>query len=195
MTASSVPLPKIALVNRNRYTFLQKSIHGNQMITGMLAGTMTHDEGYGFLRIGRNLERADMTTRIIDVRSASLLPDLEHEQSAFDNIQWMSVLKSLSAYQMYRREMRLRISRPDVLKFLLQEDLFPRALCHTLQQIKQCLKELPRFEKAHKQVDALESQLLKAKPQALKQDKLHEFIDDMQLGLSKIHERISETYF
>jgi uncharacterized alpha-E superfamily protein len=186
---------KMALVNRNRYAYLNKIIHGNQMITGMLAGTMTHDEAYDFLRIGRNLERADMTTRIIDVRSASLLPDLEHEQSAFDNIQWMSVLKSLSAYQMYRREMRLRISRPDVLKFLLQEDLFPRALCHTLQQIKHCLQDLPRFTKAHEQVNKLESELLKTKPEALKQDKLHEFIDDMQLGLIKIHDRISETYF
>ena len=183
------------LNHRNRYECLNKIINGNQMITGMLAGTMTHDEGYDFLRMGRNIERADMTTRILDVRSASLLPELEQELSTFDNIQWMSVLKSLSAYQMYRRKVRLRISRPDVLKFLLQEDHFPRALCHSLQQLKHCLQNLPRFEQIYQQVDRLEMQLMQANPQNLKQEKLHEFIDDMQLGLINIHDQISTNYF
>ena len=49
---------------------------GAQTITGILSGTMTHDESYNFLRMGRNLERADMTTRIIDVRSATLVPQM-----------------------------------------------------------------------------------------------------------------------
>ena len=58
---------------RHRYDYLRSIIAGVQTVSGMLAGTMTHDEGYDFLRMGRNLERADMTTRIIDVRSASLV--------------------------------------------------------------------------------------------------------------------------
>ena len=107
-----------SLNRRHRYAYLNKIILMNQSITGILAGTMNHDEGYDFLRLGRNLERADMTTRIIDVRSASLLPDVEDRQAPFENIQWMSVLKSLTGYQMYRREMRLRIKRQDVLQFL-----------------------------------------------------------------------------
>lgn len=96
---------------------------------------------------------------------------------------------------MYRREMRLRISRSDVLKFLLQEDLFPRALCHTLQQIKLCLGALPEYQRVSPKVDELETQLMQAQPELLKQDKLHEFIDDMQLGLSKIHDSIDQSYF
>lgn len=183
------------LGRRHRYESLNNVIHSNQTLTGMLAGTMTHDEAYAFLRMGRNLERADMTTRIIDVRSASLLPDLDDEQSAFDNIQWMGVLKSMSAYQMYRRELRLRITRADVLRFLLLESRFPRSLAHTLEQVKALLQELPHHDNAIVPIDKLQSKLLKAKPQSLKQDSLHKFIDDMQLGMITITEQISETYF
>jgi uncharacterized alpha-E superfamily protein len=184
-----------AVARRSRYEFLSKIIESNQMITGILAGTMTHDEGYEFMLVGRNIERADMTTRIIDVRSASLLQETETEQSAFENLQWMSVLKSLTAYQMYRREMRLRIRRPDVLKFLLLEDRFPRSLLHTVQQAERCVKTLPNHEGIVVHIKALESKLLAANPQTLIQEKLHEFIDEMQLGLISIFDAINATYF
>lgn len=180
---------------RQRYEYLKNIILSNQLITGLLAGTMTHDEGYKFLRIGRNVERADMTTRIIDVRSASLLPDLEHEQTAFENIQWMGVLKSLTGYQMYRREVRLRISRPDVLKFLLLQENFPRSVSHTLNQVDECVATLPKSEHVHSSIGVVKKQLLQAKPESLKQDKLHEFIDEIQIGLSDIHNELSRVYF
>lgn len=184
-----------AFNRRHRYTYLNKIILANQTITGLMSGAMTHDEGYDFLRLGRNLERADMTTRIIDVRSASLLLNVDSDQAAFDTIQWMSVLKSLSAYQMYRREMRIRISRPDVLRFLLQEEKFPRSLKHALQQVGFCLEALPNSAEAISLVEAVQELLMAAKPEILEQDKLHEFVDDLQLGLDAIHNKATETYF
>ncbi|AWL13177.1 hypothetical protein HMF8227_02726 [Saliniradius amylolyticus] len=183
------------LTHRHRYESLIRIIRGNQTITGMLSGTMTHDEGYAFLSLGRNLERADMTTRIIDVRSANLLQEVSHSASAFENIQWMGVLKSLSAYQMYRREMRIRITRADVLRFLLLEPRFPRSLNHSLEQIELLLQTLPAHEESVESVASLQSRLLDAKPQALKQTKLHEFIDDMQLGLGEVGGHIQASYF
>ncbi|MDO6558967.1 alpha-E domain-containing protein [Paraglaciecola chathamensis] len=184
-----------ALIRRSRYEFLTEVIESVQKITGILAGTMTHDEGYHFLKIGRNLERADMTTRIIDVRSASLLQETETEQSAFENLQWMSVLKSLTAYQMYRREMRLRIRRPDVLKFLLLEERFPRSLLHTLQEVDKCVQTLPNFEATKSEIEQVEKLLMSANPQSLIQDKLHQFIDDVQLGINQVFIKLEETYF
>lgn len=183
------------LTYRHRYDYLRSVILGTQTITGLLAGTMTHDEGYNFLRMGRNLERADMTTRIIDVRSATLLPEMAEDLTPFENLQWVGVLKSLTAYQMYRREVRLRVSRPDVLKFLLQEDRFPRALYHTLLEVESCLHTMPKHEKPLLLVKKLQRVLLRAKPQELKQEKLHEFIDVLQLGLITINDSISKTYF
>ncbi|MDH5736293.1 MAG: alpha-E domain-containing protein, partial [Gammaproteobacteria bacterium] len=183
------------LTHRHRYDYLRSIISGAQMITGLLAGTMTHDEGYSFLRMGRNLERADMTTRIIDVRSATLLPQVSEALTPFENLQWMSVLKSLTAYQMYRREMRLRVRRPEVLKFLLHEERFPRAFNHTLHEVESCLNGLPRHERPLELLTKLKTELLSAKPQELKQDKLHQFIDELQLGLININNSISNTYF
>jgi len=183
------------LTHRHRYDYLRSIILGAQTITGLLAGTMTHDEGYNFLRMGRNLERADMTTRIIDVRSATLLPEMAEDLTPFENLQWVGVLKSLTAYQMYRREVRLRVSRPDVLTFLLQEDRFPRALYHTLLEVESCLHAMPKHEKPLRLVKKLQRVLQRAKPQELKQEKLHEFIDVLQLGLITINDSISKTYF
>ena len=184
-----------ALTQRHRYNYLRSIILGAQTITGLLAGTMTHDESYHFLRLGRNLERADMTTRIIDVRSATLLPEMAEELTPFENLQWMSVLKSLTAYQMYRRKMQLRIRRPDVLKFLLQEERFPRALSHTLGEAESCLKDLSHHEKPLQLLTRLQRKLKSAKPDELDQEKLHAFIDGMQLGLISISDSIKKTYF
>lgn len=183
------------VTQRHRYDYLRSVILGVQTISGMLAGTMTHDEGYSFLRMGRNLERADMTTRIIDVRSATLLPDVIEEFSPLENLQWISVLKSLTAYQMYRREMRQRVRRIDVLKFLLQEKRFPRSFYHTLCQVSDCLHDLPRNDASLQHLAQLQQELLRTNLQGLSQETLHSFIDDLQFGIIKINNKISETYF
>lgn len=185
----------LAFARRTRYDYLKTVIEANQAITGMLAGTMTNDEAYSFLRIGRNLERADMSTRIIDVRSASLLPEVDDDSQAFSNIQWMGVLKSMSAYQMYRREVRVRISRQDVLKFLLTDPRFPRSLLHSIDQVEYSLGQLPKGKGAIDKTRSVRSYLLNANPSKLIQDKLHEFIDDMQLGLIEIDTELNLSYF
>jgi uncharacterized alpha-E superfamily protein len=181
--------------SRYRHDYLKKVIQANQAITGNLSGTMSHDEGYGFLRLGRNIERADMTTRIIDVRSANLLTEIDNHIAPFENIQWMNVLKSLSGYQMYRRQMRLRIQRQDVLRFLLLNNKFPRALKHILHQIQYCLIDLPNNAAVMGEVNAVIEQLDTAQPETLKQDMLHHFIDEMQKGLNHLHNKMTESYF
>jgi len=184
-----------ALSQRNRFDYMRNLIVGSQTLTGMLAGTMTHDEGYAFLRMGRNLERADMTTRIIDVRSATLLPETTEDLTPFENIQWVSVLKSMTAYQMYRRAMRMQVRRPDVLRFLFKEKLFPRSFYHAICEVEDCLHQLPRGSESLVELNALKEELLASKPETLSQSKLHKFIDDLQLGLARVHVEISENYF
>jgi uncharacterized alpha-E superfamily protein len=187
---------------RKRYDYLHRIILGSQTLTGLLSGTMTHDEGYDFLRMGRNLERADMTTRIIDVRSANLLPERSEAGSSpvesgqpFENIQWMSVLKSLTAYQMYRRAVQVRVRRPDVLRFLLQDLRFPRAFRHSVSEVENCLENLPHNEKPRKAVARIMNKVMRAKPEDLAQAELHEFIDQLQLGLARVHDAIAGAYF
>lgn len=183
------------IARRQRYDYLSRVIMGAQTITGQLAGTMLHDVGYDFLRMGRNLERADMTTRIIDVSSGNLL-EHEHETlTPYESIQWMSVLKSLTAYQMYRRSVQVRVSRSYVLRFILKDRNFPRAVNHSLSEVEACLVNLPRNKDVKKQLADLQQFVLDADPAMLKQNELHKFIDDLQLKLIQFSSIITDTYF
>ena len=182
------------LSQRGRYDYLKRIIAGAQQITGMLAGTMSHDAPYDFLRIGRNLERGEMTIRIIDVCTANLLTS-QAELKPFENIQWMSVLKSLSGYQMYRRRMQARVRRTEVLKFLLQTRDFPRAFYHCLCEVEASLTHLPRHDKVLAILDAAKKTVLNADIAQLEQQALHVFIDELELALADLTEQLKASYF
>lgn len=182
---------------RGRHNYLLAVIRGVQQLAGVLLGTMNHDQGYTFLTVGRILERADMTTRIIDVRSESLLPDPTLELRPFEAIQWMSVLKSLSAYQMYRQKQHPRIARTSVLQFLLQDAHFPRAIMRCTTLIEDGLVDLPRNDDSMRTLMTLRRAVARAEPGTLAHDtqELHGFIDDLQLRLAEVHDAIATTYF
>jgi uncharacterized alpha-E superfamily protein len=161
----------------------------------MLDGTMNRNDAHTFSTLGRNLERADMTSRIVDVRSAQLLPAETPELRPFETVQWMSVLKSLSGYQMYRLKMRTRVKRTDVLQFLLRDDQFPRSCLYCLTQLETSLMPLPRSEGVLEVLDGAAKFIERAPLATLDQPGLHELIDDIQLRISRVHSRLAEIYF
>lgn len=177
-----------------RHAVLNNIVQSCQQITGMLAGSMNQDAAYQFVRIGRNLERADMSTRIIDAASAGLMGNID-ETSPFRNVLWISVLQSLSAYQMYRLDVRRRVNREDVLVFLFQSTVFPRAVAHTLVQIENSMKLLPDHESAFKVAANLRRQLRDTDCGALAGPALHDFIDELQLQLLDVHNAIAIRWF
>jgi uncharacterized alpha-E superfamily protein len=187
-TASGVP-------KRGRYEFLLEMIRRCQQLTGLLAGTMSRTEAYWFVKAGRYLERADMTTRIVDVRSEDLLAEHAEDLTPFANIQWMSVLKSLTAYQMYRHHVRLRVRGPDVLRFLLKDPLFPRAVAHCLAEVGTCIQRLPRHDAPVRTVARVQRRLKRIDVQTLRHAELHRFLDRLQLAIAGLHDDINATWF
>lgn len=185
----------LALSKRNRFAFLADVIGECQSITGILAGTMNHDAGYTFLRIGRNLERADMTSRIIDIRSANLVPGVVDAKTTYDNLQWMSVLKSLSGYQMYRRQMQIRVRRQDVLGFLLQSDIFPRAISHCIREVQTYVQQLHNHDKVLLVIMRIKRQLENDDIAQLQQADLAQYIDNLQIGFAQLHDEMVRAYF
>lgn len=183
------------LARRNRYNLLGYIISSTQGITGLLAGTMTHNCGYDFLRVGRNLERADMTSRIIDVRSANLLPEEPQGLMPYETIQWMSVLQSLSADQNYRQQVQSRVQRGEVLKYLLKDIYFPRAFTHCLYEVQSSLKNLPRHMVPLRQLNTIIRDVETTDLDKVSTKGLHRYIDGLQLQLGKLHQTISATYF
>lgn len=183
------------LSKRGRFDYLEQIIAGNQRITGLLAGTMNQDAGYLFLKLGRNLERADMTTRFIDVRTQNLFEEGDLELKPYRNIQWMSVLKSLTGYQMYRREMQVSIRHSQVLWFLFKSKIFPRAIYCCIAEVKKCIEKLPHHQAAYHEVNALKNTLNETDLAAMDHDRLHAFIDLVQLQTGQIHNALNRQYF
>ena len=182
-------------IPKDRYEFLSEIVMRCQQITGLLAGTMSHGPAYQFVRVGRNLERADMTTRMIDVGSTTLIaPGVELER--LENRLWTYVLRSLSAHQMYRQYVRRRIQPDQVLAFLLQDMLFPRAVAHTLGEIASCFeKGLPHNEEPLRAVLRLQRLIAEADTQKLRTEGLHDFIDQLQFEFGNLHQQVSTTWF
>jgi len=178
-----------------RQTYLKYIILGSQTINGLLSGTMLHDQGYEFVHLGRFLERADMTTRIVDVRSANLLPEETTELLPFLTIQWVSVLKSMTAYQAYRRSEQLRVQRGPVLRFLFQHPDFPRSVRHCIESSRVSLERLPHNESALRVAGRLKRNLESTEPRKLNQQQLHAYVDDLQTAIGELHEEISRTWF
>jgi uncharacterized alpha-E superfamily protein len=159
---------------------------------------MNRDVGFQFMRIGTNIEQADMTTRILDVRSTRLgevpaAPDL----TPFENIQWMSVLRSLTAYQMYRRHMRTRVNGAGVLRFLLQNREFPRSVMFCLSLVASTLPTLPESRKIERAIERTRALVRDANLEGLlKSEKgVPGLMDEIQIGLGELHEALAEAYF
>ena len=165
-----------------------------QRLEGFLSQNMTHDAQWQLLRLGNRIERADMTTRIIDVRSADLLPP-GHDLAPFQEIQWRSVLGSLNARQSYHAAIGAPISRSLVLEFLLREPGLPRSYAYCLSAMRRHIRSLPRHGAPLRACDQTTAFLASADLGALDRDSLHRFLDQCQVRLSQLHEAVTETWF
>jgi uncharacterized alpha-E superfamily protein len=181
------------LSKRERFTYLKTIINAAHQIFGTLDATINHDVGYTFIRLGLMIERADMTSRILDIRSETLITS--DEAKPYENIQWISLLRSLSAYQMYRQEMGVRVQRADVIEFVMHSNVFPRSIMCCLEQVKLLVSPLPHSAEIMVAIDKTIDGLKAKDVRALKKGLLHNYIDEIQLKLAGIHNGLAELYF
>jgi uncharacterized alpha-E superfamily protein len=182
-------------INRNgRHAFLNGIIEGCQGINGLLLGTMSRDAAWHFMRLGCNLERADMTTRLLDAGAAALQSSDDSDRPNLSQIVWGNVLRSASAYMAYRRTMRIAVNGPDVARFLLDDEQFPRSVGYCLDQVSSATAKLPNTGKRYPSI----------KPQLpvydIKDDNslsadFRDYLNDQQLMLAEIHNNISNNWF
>ncbi len=195
-----------ALARRRRDEFLTHVVNSCQFIAGSIAGTMSRDSAYQFLRAGCYLERADMTSRIIDVGVANVFPwvswmhsdgsEREVVGTPYESILWMSVLRSLSALQMYRRLVPERVRANEVVEFLLRDEAFPRAIAHCLKELQLSLEALPQNEVAVASTLAAFRHVRDVDVDAmLDKSGVFDFIDTMQIEFNELHDAIQRTWF
>ncbi|MGB5324005.1 MAG: alpha-E domain-containing protein [Pseudomonadales bacterium] len=181
------------LPRSQRHKVLNEVIGACQNISGLLAGTMNHDDAYQFILLGRKLERADMSSRIVDVGSSSLV-GAKTEILPYQNVQWISILRSLSAYQMYRLSVRRKVTPESVLNFLIKSTVFPRSIAHNLQEMETCIQKLSNHQQPLSLIQKLLVKLNEVPISEIQRDKLHEFIDELQKATARIHESINQTW-
>ncbi|MBD3648209.1 MAG: alpha-E domain-containing protein, partial [Pseudomonadales bacterium] len=179
-----------------RHRLLTDIIDLCNQLTGLLAGGMSEDTAYSFIKIGRNLERADMTTRIVDAGCLHLLNPEQADILEYDSILWMNVLQSLTAYQMYRQHVQDRVNGEDVVDFLIKNPRFPRAANHCIRQVLECCEQLPNNDNALRSIGHIQRVINNSDViSLLNEEKLHDFIDDVQMDLADIHEQVSGSWF
>jgi uncharacterized alpha-E superfamily protein len=179
---------------RARDRFTRHVVSDSRRIDGILATTMSHDEAYAMWRLGRALERADMTTRVLGVRAAAVLIEAGEGERPYDDLLWMGVLRSLSALQMYRRAVRRPIEGPAVVRFLLEHDRFPRAVRALLREIRRALGELPDPSQLYDEVDAVDAAVRGSTSEDFDGAALDEAMESLQDALAQLDRRIHERY-
>jgi uncharacterized alpha-E superfamily protein len=180
---------------RGRVLILNEIMRGCQRFTGFLSGAMSHDDALWFIRLGRNIERADMTTRILDIASVLLADDRSDKMRQYENALWMNVLKSLSALLMYRKHRRHRINSGDVLDYLLKDPNFPRSVTHCATEVEASINRLPRSEGLTDNLKILTGSLMATEIHRITPIQLHDLLDDIQAKLSITHNQIASTWF
>jgi uncharacterized alpha-E superfamily protein len=161
---------------------------------------MSRGEAWHFRRLGRSIERADKTSRILDVKYYLLLPNVADVGTPLDTVQWAALLKSASALEMYRKK-HGRITPAQVAKFLVLDCDFPRAMHFCLIRAEQALLAITGGapgtfrNSAEQHLGRLRAELDYANMEEIIHRGLHEFIDSFQNKLNSVGASIHETFF
>jgi uncharacterized alpha-E superfamily protein len=179
---------------RRRDRFLGRVIDESRRLDGVLQSTMTRDEVFEMWRLGRYIERADMTTRVLGVRAATLLSLPAGESDEFAEVQWMGVLRSLSALQMYQRATPGAISGPAVVRFLLFDHRFPRSVAGCLAEMRTSILRLPEYSTVLGAVEAADRQLRRSRPAADDGAVLDAAMEEVQIALARLDGVMHQQY-
>lgn len=172
-----------------------------QLFYGIIDATITRNEAWHFGRLGRFLERADKTSRFLDVKYFTLLPDVSAVGSTIDLMIWSAVLKSVSAYNMHRQQYR-SLTPSSIVEFLLLDRRFPRAVAHCIRQAELSLYEISGNNitngfgnLAERTLSKLRADIEFTETADIFKVGLHQYLDNFQTRTNEIGDAIYETYF
>ena len=172
-----------------------------QTHTGITEGTFFRDQGWYFYQIGRYIERADQTTRLLDIKYHLLLPSPSDVGSPVDVSQWNALLRSAAGYHAYRRLHAASTTPARVAGFMLLNNAFPRSVHHCVREVGRLLGEvkshhgLRNGNDAAEELDRLQAVLGTFEISAILRSGLHEFLDSIQRQLMAVTRELSIAFF
>jgi len=180
--------------------FFSDVMTASHLFLGTLYATMSHNEGWHFCRLGRLLERADKTSRILDTKYYLLLPSIDAVGTPYDDIMWAAVLRSTSALEMYRKRFQ-QISPDRIVEFLVLDREFPRAIHYCVVAAEASLHAISGTpirtfsNPAEQHLGRLSAELNYVQVREIINRGLHEFLDDIQVRLNTVGDAIQNAFF
>ena len=194
MNRKDVALPNLSKV----CTWIKEEC---QTHTGITEGTFYRDQGWYFYQLGKYIERADQTTRLLDIKYHTLLPSPLDVGSTLDVSQWTTVLRSAAGYHAFRRVYPRGMTPTTVAGFMMFNEGFPRSVVMCVRQIDGLLTRMKsRYtlrggSEAMEKVDELLGALLARPIEEVIRGGLHEYLDWVQEQLSEITTEIGRAFF
>jgi uncharacterized alpha-E superfamily protein len=170
------------------------------MWTGIIDSTMAHDLRWHFLNAARLLERADKTSRILDVKYYNLLPNSQDVGTAIDDLQWSTVLSAISGFEAYRREHQV-LNIEKVIAFFLLHKTFPRSILRCVSGVDWSLREIEKihgdatYRSSLEKIGTLRHRLSHTNVKEVIASGVHEFVDSIQIELNTVSESLHQDYF
>ena len=174
---------------------------GCQTHAGIIEGTFYRDQGWYFYHMGKNLERADQTTRLVDIKYHTLLPTPEHVGTAVDEAGWNAMLRSAAGYHAYRRAHPRGMQPAKVAGFLLFDEEFPRSPVLCMIQMNRLLTRLKsRYalrggNQALERLDEIEALMGEQNIGEVIGTGLHEFLDFLQRQFIRLSDELAADFF
>ncbi|MEL7498297.1 MAG: alpha-E domain-containing protein [Planctomycetota bacterium] len=182
------------------YDFCESVRTASQLLAGISISSMLRDESWSFEQMGRYIERADKTSRIVDVQYYILLPKVEDVGTSIDIVRWSSLLKSADALDMYRRT-HGRIVPAKVAQFLILDPIFPRSIRFCANQFQSCLNRMRQNESEREDLPSerlasqLTNRLNSVSIDEIIDQGLHLFIDQLQGAINSLGNIVYADFF
>lgn len=173
---------------------------GCQLLYGIYDATISRNDGWHFSKIGQLVERADKTSRVLDVKYHIILPTADAVGTPMDLVQWVALLKSVSAFDMYRKK-NGKLTPVAISEFLILDKVFPRSMLRCLIKAEESLNAITGSDnesysnEAEKQLGQLRSQLSFASVEDIFKEGLHEYLDNFQKELNDVSVAIYDSFF
>jgi uncharacterized alpha-E superfamily protein len=182
------------------HDFFTSVKQASQLLVGITYVTMTHNEAWHFGRLGRLVERADQTTRILDVKhfmseNLSMVND-----GAVDEVQWSALLRSASAFEMYRKRFG-QVAPQRVIEYLLFSRRFPRSVRYCLRKAERSLHAITgspigtASTSAERALGRLAAEVEYGDINEVLNGGLHGWLDELQIKMNRVGNAIFETFF
>ena len=182
------------------HRFCDKIKFGTHRFHGVTDATVPHDEGWQFLRIGWSLERAEMTSRLVDVQYQNLLDELPSVGTP-DNHQWMAVLRSVGAVEAYHRQYHASIEPEKVAGMLILHPLHPRSIRFSITEVQSGLRAISGSgvgsyaNEAERLAGKVVDRLSYDKIEEIFKHGLHSYLNELSDMFESIGRDIARTYF